>query len=739
MTSPLVKRFLVNFDENKLLSLFSFVVIVGASGFVSMLIPPPEPIPTKYQASGTLSYAPQPPTFTETGATLQQQGQETISEGVLLSDQILKPIATQTELEPELLIEQTEIEFPDEDDKEEGKPFAIDVKYTDVDPERAAATATLLMKYMVDQSRALNTAMLRARIDSLRTRLALAQREQESAEKAFYKFISQEGAALVAAEDGTLFTGISGAQQQQRQLRLTLEGVDAQIQSISARLGLTSEQAYTSSILSADPIIGNLRGQLLDIEMQINPLEEKLRPEHPQMKQLLEQKQGLEKLLQERYAELIGTGLLVPLPGQIRKESSLDPARQELANRLVNLQTQKDTLVSQLVSLQRQERELKQQYERFPTKQLEKARLQQQMQLKQTLSTNMLSALVDAQSAEAETTGSLSIAQPPVLAQIPGETPGGLHPLVAIGGGTVLGFLISGGLIFLLSMFDNRLHTSKEIQAILSEREVMLLGELPFIFNLDANLEETPILRDYNLSDLHFYELVRSSIRRRTAKAPKIVLVTSVMEGEGKTVMAYNLAIASASAGKRTLLLEADLRSPSAASHFQMQPDPDAKLEPLSYYGSRSEYLQLVPEVENLYIVPSAGPQAKAALVLESSEMRRLLEDARGRFDLVIIDSPSLSVCNDTLLLEPLADGLIVTTRPGVTQKPSLESTLDRIIEAELPLLGAVINGVPRSELSTPSHYDLEEEQFPRFGSGNRVGELEEDNDAQLPQEIGSR
>jgi succinoglycan biosynthesis transport protein ExoP len=756
MTVPIVKRFLVSFDEHKLLGLCSFAIVVAAAGAFSM-IPPPAPTPPKYTAIGKLRFSAPPPTFTQTGATLQQQGQQVaISEETLLSPDIIQPVAQELDTKPEKLQSKVKVALPQASDdggkKKKGDaggakdPFEIQVQYeqaakSDAGPDRleagqqAIAAVSLLMNEMVEKSRSINTALLRAKIDSLQTRLAEAQRDQQVAEKAYYNFISQEGASLVAAEDGSLFAGISGAQQQQRQIKLALEGVEAQIASISSQLGMNPDQAYTSSMLSADPIIGNLRNQLLQIEMQLEPLREKLRPEHPQMKQLMEQKRSIERLLQNRYTELIGTGILTPLPGQIRKESSLDPARQQLANTLVTLNTQRDTLLSQLESVQRQERDLRQQYEKFPTKQLEKTRLQQQLQVKQTLYNNMLSSLLDAQSAEAETTGSLSISQTPLVEETPGEVKTGLNPLLAIGAGTVAGFVAAGGIIFLLSMLDSRVHTVKEIQGILAEREVVLLGVLPWVFNRNEEGEEIPILQPYNQGDLHYYELFRSNLRRGAAKSAKTLLLTSESAEEGKTVTAYNLAIASANAGKRTLLVEADLRSPSAAPILHIEPALDSRLEPLSYYGSRSDYLQLVPEVANLYVVPGAGPQVKAAAVLESSEFKRLLEDAKGRFDLVIIDSPSLSVCNDTLLLEPLVDGIIIVTRPGVTQKAPLAARLDAFVEAELPLLGVAINGVEASELPTipldEPEAEVASQPLPRLRESEEFQSFEESEESE--------
>jgi Mrp family chromosome partitioning ATPase len=140
--------------------------------------------------------------------------------------------------------------------------------------------------------------------------------------------------------------------------------------------------------------------------------------------------------------------------------------------------------------------------------------------------------------------------------------------------------------------------------------------------------------------------------------------------------------------------VEADLRSPSKSEWLGVKLEPEASLSPLHYYGERSESISLVPGIENLYILPSPGPQRQAAAIIESSELQLLLKDVRGRFDLVIVDTPSLSKCNDALLLEPLTDGIVLVTRAGITRSSLLGEAIEQLAEAEVELFGAVINGV---------------------------------------------
>jgi capsular exopolysaccharide synthesis family protein len=259
-----------------------------------------------------------------------------------------------------------------------------------------------------------------------------------------------------------------------------------------------------------------------------------------------------------------------------------------------------------------------------------------------------------------------------------------------------LGVILGGGLVFLLSALEGRYYTKEEIQAALRQQSAPMLELLPLFLpprGLEGSEEFVPLMTD-NLSPyLNSYERLRGTIQRTGTKGTKVVLVSSAMAGEGKTHCAYNLAIASAFAGKRTLLIEADLRKPTLIRALGVAPDLGSTVEPLQYYGNTSDCIRLVPSLENLFIVPSTGPQRQPSAILESSEMRRLLEDARGRFDFVVIDSPSLLRYNDAMLLDPFVDGLVLVTRPGITQASMFVEAIEVISDNQLPFFGVVING----------------------------------------------
>jgi polysaccharide biosynthesis transport protein len=707
MTPPIVKRFLIAFEQYKVLGLFIFLLSLGLSGVFAVQPEPPTP-KTSYKANGQLSYSNPPPLFTSTGEQLQQEGR-LVNVDILLSPSVQTRIKERLQLNSnelkEIIDSKLTIDVP-----QEGEISLITLEYKDaVSAEEAINTLNVFMTEMVDQSRSINTSQLRSRIKALQSRLQEIQGKLATAEEAFYKFITSEGTPLLAIQDGSLFTSLTGSQQQQRQLKLVLEEIDGQVSSIVKQLGLNPEQAYTASALSADPFMAGLRSQLLDLESQKQLLEKDLRPDHPNLENLQKQIGVNEQLLQQRAKEVLGgDGQYDTLPTQLKQESSLDPARQLLANNLVTLQTQREGIQRQLNSLKQTETQLKQQYEQFPNKQLQQARLAQEVETKKALYQTILTALVDAQSAEAETTASFVVAQAPVLQELPPTAYAPPNRLLILAGGAGLGLIAATATMILLAMLDDRLHTEQEVQDLLADQEVPILGNIPCVMCFNLQGEQTSTLVDPDSGFLSFYERVRSNLIRYSDRSAKVILISSINDLEGKSVTAYNLAIASAQAGKRTLLIEADLRSNSNANWVQLAPDTQANIEPLKYYGDRSNAIRLVPKITNLSTVISPGPLRRVAAVIESSELRNLIEDARGRFDSIIIDTPSLAESNDALLLEPLTDGMILVVRPGIIQGNLLRDTIEQLTEIELPLLGAVINNLDRQ-------ISLLDEQFAKF------------------------
>ena len=728
MTLSVVKRYLIAFDQYKWVGLATLAVTVGVSGVVA-LQPTPPPV---YVAAGMLAYRRLPVIFSSTTTKIQQEGQE-ITKDMLLDKRVVEAAAKKVNVSAKNLADKVQVKMPSKNNDASG---LIQVLYKNADRKKAEAVVEALMKEMVARSQTINTSRLRETIAQINQRLPKVTQELRDTEAKLEAYEKRERTSILAAQSGVLPQAITNSQQQQRQLRVQLGGIEAQINSLQERLGLNVEQAYVAQALSADPIIAQLRVQLFSLESQLKILRSDLQEEHPKIVELVKQKLVFDQQLQQRQSEVLGgNGVAAPLRSadRIRVDSSLDPVRQQLAQSLIALQTQRDTVQEQLQGIEKTEQQLRREHATIPNKQLEQARLAQQVALKKALYDKMQSALVDAEAAVAETTGSLTIAQLPKTDDVESNKRG-LPVMLAVGG--FVGLVLGGGLIFLLGMLNGKFYSWEEVRAALVEKEVPILGVLPQVTVFDSYGDQMPLALEANSPYLEFYERLRTNLRRIGDKPVKVVLLTSATGLEGKTFSAYNLAIASARSGKRTLLIEADLRSASNVESLKIAADPLAAVEPLHYYGNISECVLLVPEVENLYVVPSPGFLLQASAVLESSEMRRLFEDVRNRFDFVVVDSPALSECNDALTLEPYTDGMILVARPGYTLSSMLSEAADQLLPSDeeeshksgMQLLGAIING---ADIAVKFRNHIDELDLPLSAIGDRAIEV---RSRQLPQ-----
>lgn len=661
------------------------------------LQPPP---PVEYYAEGTLVDNAPLVSLTNTANTIDQLGRGIISQEQLLSEVLLQEVSRQlatrgVELTSSEIRRNTTIDVNGGNKDNPGVQAVV--RFIDKDEETATIVLNTLFQGMVEFSRVRNKARLQAIIDALNERLPPIENALRQAEQELEQYDRQEGPAIQAAEDGSLLGQISGSQQQIRQNIITLEGIDAQMRSLQQRLGMNADQAYVASALSADPLIANLRAQIYQVESQIDGLRQSdYRASHPIVVEAQQNLNTLNSQLELRKQEvLLGDGQTTALaPGVGGINGNLDPARANLANQLVTLQTEKDTLTRQNQVLAISEQALRQRYASLPNKQLQRERLAYQVGLKKALYDQIQARIVDAEAAEAETVSSLTVASPPTAVINEPEKP---NPATVLLAGGLLGLVAGGGIIFLLDMLDGTIRTPEDLEKLLRDLDMPILGAVPMIRTRPA--KAAPILVQSDSPYHDSYERCLSKLRlagfEDSVIGPRVVLITSTVGDEGKSITAYNLAIAAAQAGRRTLLVEADLRSASNAQYLGLAKDEKILLEPLRYYGGTlGDNVAMVPFIENLYVSASPGPQRQAAAILESSEMRRFLDDARERFDMVILDTPSLSRVDDALLLEGQTDGMILVARPGVTERAVLNTALEELdLNEDISLLGVLING----------------------------------------------
>jgi capsular exopolysaccharide synthesis family protein len=177
------------------------------------------------------------------------------------------------------------------------------------------------------------------------------------------------------------------------------------------------------------------------------------------------------------------------------------------------------------------------------------------------------------------------------------------------------------------------------------------------------------------------------------ANGPVVLAVSSPSKDEGKSLVSSNLALAFASAGHRTLLIDGDLRRGTLHSTFDIQVTPGL-VEYLSN-GIGVDAVVKSTSSENLFLLPRGTRASRAPELLVSDKMSALIEMARQKFDVVIIDSPPFIAGVDAYALGAAAGNILIVLRQGVSDRKLAAAKLAVLDRLPIRILGAVINGIP--------------------------------------------
>jgi capsular exopolysaccharide synthesis family protein len=253
-----------------------------------------------------------------------------------------------------------------------------------------------------------------------------------------------------------------------------------------------------------------------------------------------------------------------------------------------------------------------------------------------------------------------------------------------------LGLLGGVGLAFLFEHLDDTFRRPEELEKLLGLPVLGVIPKTPL-----ARGESRPIALvghdDSRSAFAEAYRSVRTALQFSTASGvPRLLTLTSAMSGEGKTTTALSLAIQFAQAGKRTLLIEADLRKPSL--HRDLNLDNQVGLTNyLAGGGAQPADIAKPTHIPNLFAIPSGPLPPNPAELLSSARMVELLGLAAGKFDQVLLDSPPLLGLADALIIGNLCEGTLLTVEMGATPRGYAQGALKRLRGARVQVLGAIL------------------------------------------------
>jgi non-specific protein-tyrosine kinase len=181
--------------------------------------------------------------------------------------------------------------------------------------------------------------------------------------------------------------------------------------------------------------------------------------------------------------------------------------------------------------------------------------------------------------------------------------------------------------------------------------------------------------------------------------APRSILISSSMEGEGKTTVAVNLAIALSRLAK-TCLVEGDLRQPSVARAFKIEAQVGLTEYLLGLVRMPDAIID-VPGERNLSILPCGQTPANPCDLLSSPRMIKLLNNLKQYYSFIVIDSPPIVGFSDARFLSSLVDEVVLVGRYGVTTRRVMQRTAELLNEVHASVAGVVLNDI---DLSSPDY-----------------------------------
>jgi capsular exopolysaccharide synthesis family protein len=184
---------------------------------------------------------------------------------------------------------------------------------------------------------------------------------------------------------------------------------------------------------------------------------------------------------------------------------------------------------------------------------------------------------------------------------------------------------------------------------------------------------------------------------------PNVIVVTSALPSEGKSLVSLNLALAfAADLNDGVLLIDADMRRPGV--NRWLKPAPMVGLKEVLAGEAELEHGLLEIRAQHLAILPAGQPAKDPVKLLSSGYARTLIETLRGRFKKIIIDTPPVVPFTDADIAAAFSDGVVLVARSKVTPKPLLDQAIHSITSARI--LGLVLNDTAHGLADHYRNYD---------------------------------
>ncbi len=269
--------------------------------------------------------------------------------------------------------------------------------------------------------------------------------------------------------------------------------------------------------------------------------------------------------------------------------------------------------------------------------------------------------------------------------------PANLMKVLIILIGLVAGFFFAFGYVLVKDYFDDTVKSPDDIR----KKDFNLLVWIPHFERAKSNgspYSEIAVIHDQQSAISEAFKALRARVQMANinGKRVKSILITSPGEGEGKTMVATNLAFSLAQLKKRTLLIDCDLRRPRVHKIMGTTKEPGL-VDHLMGPASLDEVARK-PNLENLLYITSGTLALDPTEIFNSSSLEQFFSSMRAQSDFVIIDSAPIVAVIDSEMLAKFVDGVILVVSADSTESKLMNEAVKLIENTQTPILGTVLN-----------------------------------------------
>ncbi|MGH7999728.1 MAG: GumC family protein, partial [Brasilonema sp.] len=490
--------------------------------------------------------------------------------------------------------------------------------------------------------------------------LEITKRKLIGAQQFLARFKESSGLVDAEAQTKAVVSTIDNLTKAQAEALTQREYSKNRVATLSSRLRMLPDSAVRSLSLGENQDYQFLRGKLAELDAQLTQKRSSFTEQHPSIQKLLQERQALQSQMQSHISQA-GGGTQID-----RTVNSQGQGRARLIEQLVLAETEANGQQRRAQEIQSQLEELKSTLKSIPAQQARLIELQRQIDVAEGVYKGLVAQVQQTNIAVFDAYPNVEVLDPPRVDSKPVAPKLSLIVLNAMLGAIV-------GSIALVLMLERR-------NPLLSPQDLQDM-KFPIVVSVPRLKTSNNKWEQGEESEVMFQRLA-SAVSLQQLENRRL-LITSALEGEGKTTVVLGLARALVDLGFRVLIVDGDFRQGELSQRLSK--------------GKKLNIIESPISIEqNLHLLPTAPQQGKLVGIVSQGRFERMLAVAESHapYDYVLVDTPPVSITTATALMAAHIPNVLFVVRPSCSYSNSVRDSIEQLTQHRAQILGLVVNGV---------------------------------------------